>query len=241
MNWMGGKSRTGGMAAAASKTRGVVPAVAPPTSVTKSSHKSENFRLSNGLKDFLWLISDIENGRLLDLGQVSQATLNFFIERGFRVTTDDMLRSWKEFRSAEEETQRSAPPSDFNEPLSPEEIAQHFLQNSLQYSDDHFNAVLVWDIFDRLDAELLSRVANRLHEIVRPGGAVLALFHSKAPDRTYRYRIVDNQTIEIVPIGPAGAHVRIFQNREILNLFGRFRSAKTFVGRDQLREGLFIK
>ncbi|MGH9864093.1 MAG: hypothetical protein ACRD4H_01630 [Candidatus Acidiferrales bacterium] len=242
MNWMGGKSRMGGAAArVAPKTRGTASVVAPPTSVTRAGHNSENYRLSNGLKDFLWLISDVENGRLLDLGQVSQATLNFFIERGFRVTTDDMLRSWKEFRGAEEEKQRNAPPSDFNEPLSPEEIAQHFLQNSLQYSDDEFNAVLVWDIFDRLDAELLSRIASRLYEIVHPGGAVLALFHSKTPERSYRYRIVDNQTIEIVPIGPAGAHKRIFQNREILNLFGRFRSAKTFVGRDQLREGLFIK
>jgi hypothetical protein len=242
MNWMGGKSRLGAVAApVASKIRGTASAVAPPTSVTKANHKPENFRLSNGLKDFLWLISDVENGRLLDLGQVSQATLNFFIERGFRVTTDDMLRSWKEFRGTVEEKQRNAPPSDFNEPLSPEEIAQHFLENSLQYSDDQFNAVLVWDIFDRLDAELLSRVASRLYEIVHPGGAVLALFHSKTPDRTYRYRIVDNQTIEIVPIGPAGHHMRVFQNREILNLFSRFRSAKTFVGRDQLREGLFIK
>ncbi len=242
MNWMGGKSRLGAVATpVASKTRGTASAVMPPTSVTKSNQKSESFRLSNGLKDFLWLISDVENGRLLDLGQVSQATLNFFIERGFRVTTDDMLRSWKEFRGAVEEKQRNAPPSDFNEPLSPEEIAQHFLQNSLQYPDDEFNAVLVWDIFDRLDAGLLSQVANRLHEIVHPGGAVLALFHSKTPERAYRYRIVDNQTIEIVPIGPAGTHMRIFQNREILNLFSRFRSAKTFVGRDQLREGLFIK
>ncbi|MGH9727944.1 MAG: hypothetical protein ACRD33_06085 [Candidatus Acidiferrales bacterium] len=242
MNWMAGKSRLGGAAArVAPKTRGSAPVVAPPASVGKSSHKSENFRLSNGLKDFLWLISDVENGRLLDLGQVSQATLNFFIERGFRVTTDDMLRSWKEFRSAEEEKQRKAPPSDFNEPLSPEEIAQHFLQDSLQYSDNHFNAVLIWDLFDRLDAGLLPRIADRLHEIVRPGGAVLALFHSKTPERTYRYRIVDNQTIEIVPIGAAGNHLRVFQNREILNLFSRFRSAKTFVGRDQIREGLFIK
>ena len=31
------------------------------------------------------------------------------------------------------------------------------------------------------------------------------------------------------------------QNREIQELFGRFRSVKSFVGRDQLRENLFIK
>jgi hypothetical protein len=31
------------------------------------------------------------------------------------------------------------------------------------------------------------------------------------------------------------------QNREIQELFGRFRSVKSFVGRDQLRENLFVK
>jgi len=236
---MGEKSRWGSaVARAASHARGAAPAVA---AAGKASHNSQNLRLSNGLKDFLWLISDVENGRLLDLGQLSQATLSFFIERGFRVTTDDMLRSWKEFRSAEEEKERNAPPSDFNEPLTPEEIAQHFLEHSLQYPDGEFNAILAWDIFDHLDAGLLARVASRLHDIVHPGGAVLALFHSKQPERSCRYRIVDNQTIEIAPTGPPSPHVRIFQNRELLNLFGRFRSAKTFVGRDQLREGLFIK
>ncbi|MFZ0213719.1 MAG: class I SAM-dependent methyltransferase [Candidatus Acidiferrales bacterium] len=233
MNWMG-KPRPGSTAAAPLRVKKYD---AAPT----ARNGNENLRLSNGLKDFLWLISDVENGRLLDLGPVSQATLNFFIERGFRVTTDDLQRSWAQFRAIEEEKQRNLPPSDFNEPLTPEEIAQHFLQNSLQYADEQFNAVLVWDLFDHLDADLLPRIANRLHEIVHPGGAVLGIFHSKPAQYVYRYRIVDNQTIEMIPIGPAIAPERAFQNREILNLFGRFRSAKTFVGRDQLREGLFIK
>lgn len=235
MNWMS-KPRLGSSAAAPLRVKKY-------DSLSASTHTNgnENLRLSNGLKDFLWLISDVENGRLLDLGAVSQATLNFFIERGFRVTTDDLQRSWAQFRAVEEEKQRNLPPSDFNEPLTAEEIAQQFLQNSLQYDDEEFNAVLVWDLFDHLDADLLPRIANRLYEIVRPGGAVLGIFHSKPAERIYRYRIVDNQTIEVIPIGPAKATERAFQNREILNLFGRFRSAKTFVGRDQIREGLFIK
>lgn len=213
---------------------------AAPAVAAAVSHSSPNFRVSNGLKDFLWLLSDIEDGRLLDLGAVSQATLNFFIERGFRVTTDDFVRSWKEFRVEDLERQRIEQQSDFYEPPSPEQIAQRFLDQSLQYPEEAFNAVLLWDIFDHLSAELLPRIADRLYDIMKPGGAVLAIFHSK-PERLYRYRIVDNQTIETIPIGPATAQDRAFQNREILNLFGRFRSAKTFVGRDQLREGLFIR
>ncbi len=234
MNFMG-KSRLSTTATMPSRKPQSIPAAA-----VAASHTSANVRTSNGLKDFLWLLSDIENGRLLDLGSVSQATLNFFIERGFRVTTDDLVRSWKEFRIAEEERQRIEEQSDFYEPLSPEQIAQRFLDHSLQYSEEAFNAVLLWDIFDHLGGELLPKISDRLYDIVKPGGAVLAIFHSR-PERSYRYRIVDNQTIETIPIGPIATHDHKFQNREILNLFGRFRSAKTFVGRDQLREGLFIR
>jgi hypothetical protein len=230
------KSRLGSTTAAVPSRK---PQSAPAVAAA-ANHSSPNFRVSNGLKDFLWLLSDVENGRLLDLGSVSQATLNFFIERGFRVTTDDLVRSWKEFRIAEDERQRVEEQSDFYEPLSPGQIAERFLDHSLQYPEEGFNAVLLWDIFDHLGSELLPKIADRLYDIMKPGGAVLAIFHSK-PERLYRYRIVDNQTIETIPIGPVVAHDRPFQNREILNLFGRFRSAKTFVGRDQLREGLFVR
>ncbi|MGC1107631.1 MAG: class I SAM-dependent methyltransferase [Candidatus Acidiferrales bacterium] len=231
-----GKSRLGSTTAAVPSRK---PQSAPAVKAA-ASHSSPNFRVSNGLKDFLWLLSDVENGRLLDLGSVSQATLNFFIERGFRVTTDDLVRSWNEFRIAENERQRVEEQSDFYEPLSPGQIAERFLDHSLQYPEEGFNAVLLWDIFDHLGSEMLPKIADRLYDIVKPGGAVLAIFHSK-PEGLYRYRIVDNQTIETIPIGPVVAHDRPFQNREILNLFGRFRSAKTFVGRDQLREGLFVR
>jgi len=58
---------------------------------------AQSGRVSNALKEFLWLLSDIPKAKILDMGQVSQDTLNFFIEKGFRVTTEDFLRSWREF------------------------------------------------------------------------------------------------------------------------------------------------
>ena len=66
-----------------------------PAAVTATS---ANSRVSNGLKEFLWLISDSEQGRILDLGPVWQATVTFFIEKGFRVSTEDLLRAREEFR-----------------------------------------------------------------------------------------------------------------------------------------------
>jgi hypothetical protein len=199
-----------------------------------------NRRVSNGLKDFLWLVGDVEHGHVLDLGPVWQSTVNFFTERGFRVYTEDVLRGWKEFLREEENRLRQAPvgSSPENEPGA---LAERFLSGSLRHPPETFHAILAWDVFDYLDADLFPRLGQRLHELLRPGGVVLAAFHAAKPEGFSRYRIVDEKTVELVPAPVLFPLQRIFQNREILNLFGGFRSSKTFVGRDQLREALFSK
>ena len=201
-----------------------------------------NVRVSNGLKEFLWLTTEeSKQGRLLDLGAVFQSTVMFFIERGFRLSTEDMMRSWKEFLTSEEETMRKMQVGAEGARVSQGMLAGKFLDSNLQYPEDSFHGVLAWDLFDYLDAELLPRVMERLYTILRPGGAVLASFHSKTPERFNRYKIVDGQNIELIPSPTLAVHARIFQNREILDIFGKFRSSKTFVGRDQVREAIFLK
>jgi hypothetical protein len=209
----------------------------PATSVAPA----QNVRVSNGLKEFLWLLSDARHGRILDLGPVWQATINFFTEKDYRISTDDLLRSWKEFLSSEEESLRRAPVGAEAAKISPAVLAEKFLESSLNYPAESFHGVLAWDLFDYFDAELLPRVMERLYTILRPGGAVLAMFHSRAAERFHRYRIVDSQNVEMLAAPTLAVHARVFQNREILDLFGKFRSSKTFVGRDQLREALFLK
>jgi hypothetical protein len=207
----------------------------------KAVEANGNVRISNGLKEFLWLIDGSSQGRILDLGAVFQSTVMFFIERGFRLSTEDMMRSWKEFLSTEEESMRNMKVGDESARVSQGMLAGKFLDSNLQYPEDNFHGVLAWDLFDYLDAELLPRVMERLYTVLRPGGAVLASFHSKTPERFNRYKIVDGQNIELIPSPTLAVHSRIFQNREILDIFGKFRSSKTFVGRDQVREALFLK
>src|SRR5271155_3617015 len=101
MNWMA-KPRPGAAVAAA----GAAPAKPGPT---PSAHSSATVRISNGLKEFLWLISDVPHGRVLDLGPVWQSTVSFFVEKGYRVSTEDLLRTWRDFLAAEEEDFRKAP------------------------------------------------------------------------------------------------------------------------------------
>jgi len=205
-----------------------------------------NRRASNGLKDFLWLLSDVQQGHLLDLGPIAQATVNFFTDRGFKIYSEDMLRGWKEFLSAEEKRLRAAPapagqPGAEDAAFSRAALAKRFLESSMAYQPGTFHAVLLWDVLDYLDEELLPLVVARLFWMLCAGGVVLGLFHSKKPEAFHRYRILDAETIELVPANFVLPPLRQFQNRDLMNLFAAYRSSKTFVGRDQIREGLFLK
>lgn len=232
MSWLAKTRLNSGTAATPARSGpGPVSSPVPPA----------NLRVSNGLKEFLWLISEDRRGRILDLGQVSQSTLNFFIEKGYRVSTEDILRSWKIFVTDEEERLRSAPAGDHPEKISQAALAGKFLETTVQYPEESFHGILAWDLFDYFDGEVLPRVMERLFNLLHPGGALLALFHSRPAERFHRYRVVDGQTIELLPAPTLAVHARVFQNREILDLFGQFRTSKTFVGRDQVREALFLK
>jgi hypothetical protein len=233
MNWMA-KPRPGAAAAAA----GAAPVKPGPAS---SAGPSVNVRISNGLKEFLWLISDVPHGRVLDLGPVWQSTVSFFVEKGYRVSTEDLLRTWKDFLAAEEEGFRAAPVGAEAQRVSPAILADKFLQTALQYPERSFHGVLAWDLLDYFDAEVAPRLMERLSLLLHPGGALLAQFHSRPAERFHRYRVVDSQTVELIASPTVAVHAHVFQNREILSLFSEFRSSKTFVGRDQVREGLFLK
>jgi hypothetical protein len=199
---------------------------------------SANMRRSNGLKDFLWLMPEDPQGRLLDLGPVSQATVTFFTDRGFRVSTEDILRGWTEFESAESAERRKRGETS---PPDPAAEAKTFLETSLRFEPGSFHGLLAWDVFDYLEAELLYPLAGRLHELLAPGGVLLAAFHDSMEIVPAHYRVHDTETIEMTPARRAQTARRAFQNREILALFAGFRSSRTYVGRDHLREALFLK
>jgi hypothetical protein len=210
-----------------------------PPSTAAAVHR--NARFSNGLKEFLCQIDGIGRGHLLDLGPARQTTITFFIERGFKVYTEDLLTSWKNFQDVEEQRKRELPPNTDRSEWTPTARAERFLEATLEYPEETFDAVLMWDVLDYLETDLMTRVVARVTSLVRDGGVVFAIFHARKPEAFHRYRVLDAQNLELIPASCPFAPQRVFQNREISNLFCRYRSSKTFVGRDQLREGLFVK
>jgi len=115
---------------------------------------------------------------------------------------------------------------------------------------------------DYLDETLVRPVMGRLWSVLKPGGMLLAFFHTKdaGPDSPcYRFHIVGKDTLEMQRIimrretrrGPTGAvHTavvdgfrlqRVFNNRHIETLFRDFASIKFFLARDNVREVLVVR
>jgi hypothetical protein len=207
----------------------------------RTPEKNETNRPSNGLKEFMWSLDGLGRGTLLDLGPAWQTTLNFFIERGFRVSSEDILRGWKDF-VREEETQlkqHSAAASHLER--GPEGRVERFLKTNLQYELGAFDAILLWDVLDYLEPEMAKQTVAHLNTLLRSGGVVFAMFHSKKPEGFRRYRVADSSTLQVIATPPLLPAQKVYQNREIQDMFARFRTMKSFVGRDQLRETLVTK
>lgn len=113
-----------------------------------------------------------------------------------------------------------------------------------------------------MDENLVKPVMARLWSVMKPGGMLLAFFHTKeaGPDAAcYRFHILSTDTLEMQLIeprresrrGPTGAvHTsipgglrlqRVFNNRHIENLFRDFASIKFFLARDNVREVLVVR
>jgi SAM-dependent methyltransferase len=188
-------------------------------------------RHSNGLREFLQGWDKVEGRRVLDLGCTSSFNLNFFTAHGHGVYNDDLLLEAD--RPAYRLDSESGPIFD----------AAAWLRDNLVFPPDRFDAVLLWDLVDYMPEALVKPLIARLTEILRPGGAVLAYFHTKdaGPDAPFfRYHIHDREMLQLRP-GPPYRLQRIFNNRHVENLFRGYRSIKFFLARDNLREVLAVK
>src|ERR1700752_4232565 len=170
-----GATREAPRAVGSGRPRSNAPSPIAAVGATKMPAKGESTRVSNGLKEFLWNLDGLGRGTLLDLGPTWQTTLSFFIERGFRVSSEDILREWKEFLS-EEETKLRESNGELLETLdvAPAARAKRFLESNLQYPASSFDAVLLWDLLDYLEQPVATKTVACITELLRPGGVVFA-------------------------------------------------------------------
>ena len=203
----------------------------PPGTPRGASHPlrgsvSVDTRPSRGLEEFFSQIRDQSGLTILDLGGATQKNVTFITELGHRLYSEDFLAILHE-TFGDDETGQSNPGR-----------IDYFLKQTLDYPEGQFDGVLVWDVLEYLSPALLNAVVERLHQVVRPKGYMLAFFHSDDKLQgvpCYTFRIAQRNALEVSQQGTRKP-TQLFNNRGLERLFGRFDSVKFFLTRERLRE-----
>lgn len=182
---------------------------------------------------------------VLDIGATSASNIRFFTERGHRIYSADLLEA-------------STDPglAIHNEQGQTTLDSKKFIEEHLSYPNTHFDLVFCWNLADYMDESLVKPVIGRLWSMMKPGGMLLAFFHTReaGPDAPYyRYHLTGTDMLEMQALNskrdsrkdypPARAFTlqRVFNNRHIENLFRDFASIKFFLSRDNIREVLVVR
>jgi Methyltransferase domain len=208
-------------------------------------------RRSSGLAELAKRLDSPETLCVADLGSTSPANIRYFTERGHKIYSEDLLvASLDSALAAKDESGNTVLDS------------KKFLAENLVYTPGQFDIVLCWNLADYLDESLVKPVVGRLWSLMKPGGMLLAFFHTReaGPDAPcFRYHMVGTDTLEMQHIvakhesrkgSPSGSSMslesgfrlqRVFNNRHIENLFRDFASIKFFLARDNVREVLVVR
>ena len=190
-------------------------------------------RRSTGFQHFTRAILRPDGQTVLDLGPTSSSNLQFITGLGHKAYNDDVLIAANDSRLVIPGAEEGSKTVDVD----------RFLAEELKYAPESFDAVLMWDVCDYLPEPLVKPVVERIRQITKPRGALLAFFHTRdagveAP--YYRYHIQNEEMLELRE-GPRFQLQRVFQNRHVENLFRDYTSIKFFLGKQNIREVLLVR
>jgi hypothetical protein len=185
-------------------------------------------RNSSGTDQFFRAIHTEDPLSILDLTGASQANISFLTGLGHRLSSDDILATMDQCFGSDE----------WLENQQVEGKIKKFLELSLNFPEQQFDAALVWDTLQFMVSPLLEQTIERLLRVMKPGGLILAFFSSEekvSQMPVYSYRIQDPKTLLLIPRGDS-RQIQYFHNRTLERLFAQAQSVKFFLSRDHLRE-----
>jgi len=195
--------------------------------MTANPTASSQMRHSHGVEQFFASFGESGN-RILDLGEFTQANVSFITNLGLRLHSEDLQQTLDAVFGSGDPTETQ---SDVGR-------ANHFLHHVLQFPDEYFDGVLVWDTLELLSPPLLKAVMERLSAALKPQAMLFACFHPESRDdmvQQLSYRIADGRNLQLHPRGRRRL-AQTFSNRGIERVFDGFQSVKFFLTRDSLRE-----
>lgn len=174
-----------------------------------------------------WLGSQ-ERLQILDFGGINQHNLDYVTGLGHRLYSEDLLRAYDSFFTAEERRGQQFP----------QPRIEAFLDETLDFPDQSADGALLWDTLQFLPGPLGQAVLDRVHRVLAPDSLVLALFHAESVGTEAIQqccRILDGGHLQVTQRGSRRPIVT-FTARGIEKFFRRFQALKFFLTRDNLQE-----
>jgi len=179
-------------------------------------------------------MKDNSGGIVMDVGPTSSSNVNFLANLGCSIYLPDPLHD------AATGEWISVGMSDDGVPVMD---TAKFLEEYFSFSGRTFDVVLLWDTLDFLPEPLVQPVVDRLHEVMQPGGKLLAFFNSKLDPATTthrRFHITDSDQVASQS-GAGYKQQRVLQNRNVERIFQAFASSKFMLAADNIREAVFTR
>ena len=172
---------------------------------------------SNIFKDFLEALSRKQRPVLLDLGVLIGSNVEYFFNLGAKVHIEDLLNAYRspKYWTVEE-----------GQPLFAESV---FLKENLNYPEGYLDGIICWDLLNYVDPKFARRLVQKITPILKPGGSVLAFFHTQKqpePAPGYKYRVLDDQSLKYLPLGVNLELLKLYQTRDITQLFTGYQGLK---------------
>ena len=199
---------------------------------TKDAGGNRIPRHSSGWKELLKHLSTQESLRVLDIGPTSSTNINYITSLGHSIYMANLVEE-----AAKPEW---VVPAEGDNPAGFD--VEGFLKSNLNFSGRMFDVVILWDTADYLPEPLLAPVFARIHEVLQPGGLMLAFFHA-TPDAEAsfnRYHLTETDVIEMQRAGNYPL-LNVYTNRKIENMLSGFSNFRFFLAKDSLREVIITR
>jgi len=201
----------------------------PARAASASAHAAYQTSI---LKDFVTALTRKENPVVLDLGPVIGSNIEFFLNLGIKVCMEDFLAAYSNPKYSTLVDDKIT----LNE--------EQFLSENFNYANESLDGLICWDFLSYLDPKFARIFVDRITAKMKPDSLVLGFFRtqkSAAPVPLYKYRISSESFLEYIPVDRAMEIKKVYQTRDVTQLFTEFHSQKFYLLKHQVLEVLLRK
>ena len=184
------------------------------------------------LKDFIAGMNRKTNPVVLDIGPVIGSNIEFFLNLGVKIYMEEFLAAY-------------ANPNYTT--LVDDKVTlddRKFFSENFDYADNFFDGLICWDFLSYLEPKFAKTFAERISAKMKPDSLILGFFHTQkreGPVPLYKYRISSESLLEYVPLGQPMEIKKVYQTRDVTQLFSGYESQRFYLLKHSMLEVLLKK